>query len=265
MTSNESRRIADIENQLKLVEKFAVSGFWHALDAAYRVSTPDRRIKCIICGHAGKMSAFKTHLNRCAFGGGDLVRHGCRKCGCIFGPLKVLDLPEDFVNLDYRLLYSRYAEGDSTEGEILAFKSLQPKPTGLYLDWGCGGSWSNTISRLRAEGYIVWGYEPSTPSQGYVVQSTDEISAKFDGIFSNNVIEHFRDPISQFMYFADILKTGGSMVHQSPCYAFEYAETRFHTLFLLGDSPSVLAEKTGFRSERVPADRNSIAYLYTKK
>jgi hypothetical protein len=258
-------RVAQLERQLGLVEKYAVAGFWTALDGAYRSSTDQRTIECIVCGNTGAASSFKDHISQCQFGGGELRRHGCPKCGCIFGPLKYLDLNEDFVSADYQLLYSRYSEADSTDNEILAFHSLSPTPGALYLDWGSGGQWSKTIESLRASGFEVWGYEPSAPAtSGFVVNTTDQISAKFDGIFSNNVIEHFRDPVSQFKYFAGILKSGGRMAHQTACYAYEYANTRFHTLFLLGDSPHVLAERTGFRAERVPAAHDSINYVYTK-
>lgn len=257
--------IAKLDRQLGLVEKYAIAGFWNALDAAYRTSTKARMIECIVCGHTGTAGGFDQHVSRCDFGGGELVRHGCPKCGCIFGPLKYLDLDESFVNADYQLLYSRYSEGNSTENEIKAFQTLAPAPGALFLDWGCGGVWSKTIETLRSAGHDVWGYEPSAEvSSGFVVNHLDQISAKFDGIFSNNVIEHFRDPLAQFRYFASILKPGGKMAHQSPCYAYAYANTRFHTLFLLGDSPHVLAERTGFKAERVPAATDSINYVYTK-
>jgi hypothetical protein len=37
------------------------------------------------------------------------------------------------------------------------------------------------------------------------------------------------------------------MAHSSPCYEYAYSFTRFHTLFLVGRSANVLAERTGFR------------------
>ena len=37
------------------------------------------------------------------------------------------------------------------------------------------------------------------------------------------------------------------MAHSSPCFEYAYSFTRFHSLFLLGRSPYVLAKKTGFR------------------
>ncbi len=39
-----------------------------------------------------------------------------------------------------------------------------------------------------------------------MVRSKGEISAKFDAIFSNNVIEHFLDPVAQFNEFRTYLK-----------------------------------------------------------
>ena len=115
------------------------------------------------------------------------------------------------------------------------------------MNWGCG-AWSKSIPQLRAEGFDVWGFETSAPmSSPYIVADRDQISAKFDGIFSNNVIEHFRDPEGQFKQFFDLLKPGGVMADSSPCYKYAYSFTRFHTLFLLGRSADVLAERTGFR------------------
>lgn len=259
------QRITELENQLKLVEQYSVAGFWNAMDAAYRTALQDRTLECIICSHRASSPAFQSRVARCDFGGGELVRHECPICGCLFGPMKYLDLSEDFVQLDYRLLYSRYSEGNSTASEVLAFETLEPKQGALYLDWGCGGAWSKTIEQLRSAGFDVWGYEPSVEPSGFVVNHRDQISAKFDGIFSNNVIEHFRSPVEQFRYFASILKPDGKMAHQSPCYAYEYANTRFHTLFLLGESPYILAERTGFQARRVQAAADSINYVFTKK
>ncbi len=37
------------------------------------------------------------------------------------------------------------------------------------------------------------------------------------------------------------------MAHSSPCYEYAYAFSRFHTVFLIGRSPEILAAKTGFR------------------
>jgi 2-polyprenyl-3-methyl-5-hydroxy-6-metoxy-1,4-benzoquinol methylase len=69
----------------------------------------------------------------------------------------------------------------------------------------------------------VWGFDPnSSSSNPYIVNRREEISASFDGIFSNNVIEHFRTPVTQFEEFHRILKPGGMMAHSSPCYEYAY-------------------------------------------
>ncbi|PQO39449.1 methyltransferase [Blastopirellula marina] len=231
----------------------------------YRLSLPGRMIRCIICDFTQEWGAWKKRLDTCQFGGGELERYECPKCECVFGAQKYLDLEEAFVDLDYRVLYSRYAEGDSTSNEIKTFRSLNPTSEGLYLDWGCGGLWSKTVSTLRSEGYDIWGFEPSAQTSGdFIVNDQSLISTQFNGIFSNNVIEHFREPIEQFRYFHSILKPDGVMAHSSPCYEWSYAFTRFHTLFLLGKSPHVLAERTGFKVQDQVQDGEYINYVFVR-
>lgn len=241
-------RLDQIEKQLQLAETYFVRAYWQALDRAYEVSLPTRDIRCIVCDYTDRRSGFGILTDQCMFGGGKLERYKCPQCDCIFGPQKYLDLEDSFVDLDYRLLYSRYSESNSTADEIKTFQSLNPKRGGLYLDWGCGGAWSKTISQLREQEYDVWGYEPSAETASdFVVNQRGAITARFDGIFSNNVIEHLRDPVAQFSDFHAILSDGGAMAHSSPCYEYTYAFTRFHTIFLTGRSPDILAERTGFK------------------
>jgi len=54
-------------------------------------------------------------------------------------------------------------------------------------------------------------------------------------------------PVEEFRYFHSILVPGARMAHASPCYRYDYAYSRFHVIFLTGDSPHVLAERSGFR------------------
>ena len=242
-----SDRVARLERQQELVDGYFGAAFWRTLDQLYALTLPDRVLRCVVCGREAAWSRWEKLVDECMFGGGQLERYRCPACECVFGPQKYLDLDDGFVANDYRLLYSRYAESDSSEDEIRTFRSLKPEPGQLYLDWGCGGSWSPTVDRLRDEGQDVWGYEPSADAPGaFVVNRRGDVSAQFKGIFSNNVIEHFRDPITQFADFHAILREGGTMAHSSPCYELAYTNTRFHTLFLLGNSPHVLAERTGF-------------------
>jgi SAM-dependent methyltransferase len=256
-------RLERLERRVALMDVRLGEAFWLALDAAYETILPHRELRCIVCDHRGGRDQFVRLLDRCAFGGGLLERYRCPACECVFGPQKYLDLSDAFVERDYRSLYLSYAEADSTASELRTFRSLAPRPNGLYLDWGCAGG--KTVARLRGEGWDVWGYEPSAEvTENHVVTRRGEISARFDGIFSNNVIEHFRDPVAQFRDFHGILKENGMMAHSSPCYEYQYASSRFHTLFLLGRSAHVLAERTEFKVTDVIRDEAYINYLFAR-
>ena len=247
MSESPDDRLSRLESQAALLEAYSIEAFWTALDRAYEAILPHRELACIVCGRSGLRSNFRVLIDRCMFGGGILERYECPACDAVFGPQKYLDLSDEFVGRDHAILYSRYTEADSTDNEIRTFRSLNPKAGRTYLNWGCG-AWSKAIPQLRSEGFDIWGFETNAPiSAPYIVTGRDQISAKFDGVFSNNVIEHFRNPQRQFKEFHDLLKPCGVMAHSSPCYKYAYAFTRFHTLFLLGRSADVLAERTGFR------------------
>ena len=241
------KRLAAVEHQHEVLKGFVVPALWDALDRFYDRLGPAGEPRCLACDQARPNDQFAKRHDACVFGGGKLERLECPNCGCVFGPMKYLQTPLPVVEADYRMLYASYSEGDSTENELRAFEALKPRKDGLYLNWG-SGAWSASVERLRAEGYDVWGYEPHAEIDNpYVVRNRGEVSAKFDGIFSNNVIEHLFDPAAQFRDFHTILKPGGRMAHASPCYAWTYAYTRFHVFFPLADSPARLAERTGFR------------------
>jgi SAM-dependent methyltransferase len=262
VSESHERRLSRLEQQVAVLETYSVEAFWTALDRAYEATLRDRKLMCTVCDRTGQRTDFTVLTDRCMFGGGTLERYQCPICDAVFGPQKYLDLSEEFVGRDYALLYTRYSEANSTESEMRTFRSLDPKPGGLYLNWGCG-VWSETIPQLRSEGFDIWGFEPSAPaSSPHIVASRDQISARFDGIFSNNVIEHFRHPQRQFEEFRHILKPGGLMAHSSPCYEYAYAWTRFHTLFLAGQSAKVLAERTGFRVKSRTKDGEYINVVF---
>lgn len=258
-------RLDRLERQLLLSETYSVKAFWQAIDQAYKSILPNIDIKCIICEYEDKRNGYDILEDKCYFNGGILERYKCPNCDAIFGPIKYLELPDSFVDLDYKLLYSRYSESDSSANEMRTFYSLKPAAGQLFLDWGCGGAWSPTVKHLRDGGWDVWGYEPSAEtSSEFIVNHRDMISARFDAIFSNNVIEHFRDPVAQFRDFHAILKDGGSMAHSSPCYKYAYAFTRFHSIFLTGRAAETLAERTGFEIVERVQDGEYINVVYAK-
>jgi SAM-dependent methyltransferase len=229
-----------------LILEYLTATHWRAVDLLYARDLDGREPRCVVCGHTAARSAYRKHVAECQFGGGHLERYACPECDTVFGPLKMLDLTAAQLALEYRVLYSQYAEVDATDSELRAFQGCAPVRGGLYLNWGCG-VWAATIDRLRDDGYDVWGYEPVVPSGNpHVVAREDEISATFDAIFSNNVIEHFADPLDEFRRMRSHLKPGGLMVHASACYDLVHEDTRFHLAFFLGRSAEVLAAQTGF-------------------
>lgn len=258
-------RIERLEAQVEMTERYFTEAFWNTLDVAYEAVLAHRPLTCVVCGHTAGRDGFAIHEDRCYFGGGRLERYACPECDCIFGPQKYLDVDEAFVGRDYQVLYSRYSEGDSTENELRAFRSLKPHSGGRYLDWGAGGGWNRTLEILKREGWNIVAHEPNAAgSNGLDGALWDGSSHGFDGLFSNNVIEHFRDPVAQFRQFHELLRPGVKMAHASPCYDYCYAFTRFHSVFLLGRSPFVLAERTGFAVVDSERDGGYINYVFQR-
>ena len=258
-------RLARLEAQEQALRQFIVPAYWNLLDRVYAPAPPSAEAECLACGRRSDLTDFALRTDECVFGGGVLQRLECGACGCVFGPLKYLTLPEPLIAADYRLLYAHYQEGDSTEAELRAFELLEPRRDGLYLNWGSGG-WSRSVQILRERGFDVWGFEPNAASDSpFVVRSRGEVSARFDGVFSNNVIEHFLSPALQFRDFLNVLTPTGRMAHASPCYRWSYAFTRFHVFFPLGRAPEALAERTGFRVASRTDDGEFQAVVYERQ
>lgn len=208
----------------------------------------NRELHCGICGYHAPLSSFETKEADCIFAGGHLKRFVCPKCGCIFGPTKFSDQTESEFDDDYTVHYAGFHEGDSTDKELYAFHMLKPSKTGIYLDYGCG-SWSHTITQLRAEGYNVYGYDPyaADVDDSYVISDKEQLALmRFDGIFSNDLLEHLSDPIHELQFMKLLLKSRESkMAHCTGCYNYKYEYTRFHMFFFTGKSLDVLAERAG--------------------
>jgi len=170
---------------------------WRLIDHQNDLIQLTPTLKCELCGFQGERNLFREYRSHCIFGGGKLLRHQCPECEAIFGPRKMLDLTADELTLEYEQHYRVYQEGDSTAQELRAFHSLNPSREGTYLNYGAG-AWSRSISELRADGWNVFAYEPheSASAGEHVITRAEQLEAmKFDGIFSNNVLEHFRNPV----------------------------------------------------------------------
>lgn len=203
---------------------------------------------CPLCGHESMDKNFRKVRTHCAFGGGDILRHVCPACAVIFGPDKMFRLTDAELSQEYEGHYRVYEEGDSTEQELRAFHTLNPSKTGIYVNFGAG-NWSSSVQRLRSEGWNVWAFEPHSSAAMQadgLISSRDQLNAmRFDGIFSNNVLEHFRYPERELAKIAMLLKPGGRMAHATPCYEYLYEYTRFHLFFFPGSSRHTLLLMAG--------------------
>ena len=174
------------------------------------------------------------------------MRHECPSCGAIFGPQKVLRLSPEQIEEDYRRTYAWYEEGDATESELKAFKCLGPRMDGHYLNYGAG-RWSRMLSLARQMGYDIIGYDPFVASESpYVVSSAEELKRRrFDGIMSNNLIEHLTDPVGSFSFMRSLLADDGVMAHCTPCYEYSYEFSRFHVIFFTGKALDAVCRRSG--------------------
>lgn len=228
-----------------LLHQIAVQ--WFLVDRMDHQREPPEEICCELCGHIGQATAFAVIDAQCRFGGGSLRRYQCPHCDVIFGPLKMLRLSPEELSQEYDWHYRVFSEGDSTEQEIRAFESLAPQPGGTYLNYGVG-AWSSSVQRLRSRGWNIVAYEPTGSAQaqpGLVTKREDLAEMRFDGIYSNNVLEHLRHPADDLRFLAGLLRPGARMSHATPCYEYLYEYTRFHLFFYLGRSRQVLADQAG--------------------
>lgn len=243
-------RFEHLEDIRRELLRHQIHAKWSLADMFDRNSGPNligNRRSCPLCGHESLASEFSAHITQCSFGGGILVRHQCPACDVIFGADKIFRLSESELSEEYEWHYRAYSEGDSTQHEIRAFLSLNPSKDGIYLNYGAG-AWSRSVQILRAQGWNIVAFEPhgSASSDGEVISDWKILSTmKFDGLYSNNVLEHLRHPAEELARMKTLLKPGALMSHATPCFEYLYEYTRFHLFFFLGRSREILAHKAG--------------------
>lgn len=205
-------------------------------------------VTCGICGYSGETLELEKKLTSCIFDGGKITRYVCPDCGAIFGPTKVNTLTKKAFDDDYTVHYTGYHEGDSTEKELRTFMRLEPSKDGIYLNYGCG-SWSHTMQELHNRGYQVYGYEPYSCdiANPYIISDRTVLSKmRFNGIFSNDVLEHFSDPVEELRFMKSLLATpDAQMAHCTGCFDYKNEYTRFHLFFFTGKSLHVICDRVG--------------------
>jgi hypothetical protein len=245
--------VASLDNKIDEVRKELlqqqISIKWELFDYLERLmSTNENTETCPLCCHEGSRGTFPVFESQCIFGGGRLTRFQCPECDVIFGAKKMFAMNTAELTQDYESHYKVFHEGDSTEQEIRAFHLLNPTKDGVYLNYGAGG-WSKSVQVLRSQGWNVFAFEPHNSAASdfdYLLRSKEDLlKIKFDGIFSNNVLEHLRYPVQELTFMGKILKPGAKMSHATPCFEYLYEYTRFHLFFFLGRSKTLLADKAG--------------------
>jgi CBS domain-containing protein len=223
--------------------------------------------ECLICGNIVNPGDSKRYVSYDVFSGGVLVRYECSSCGAIVGPEKMLKLSDEELSADYKRHYDIYSEGDTTEHEIFTFMQFRPQKDKTYLNWGCG-VWSKTLEILRERGYNVYGYEPYASGESpFILSSFDELKKyRFDGIFSNNLLEHLRYPVDDFIRMRSLLADDESeIIHTTACYEYLYEYSRFHLSFYTEDSINVLSERSGLTHSQFLRDNSmGIPYISCK-
>lgn len=265
LTLKEMTDSADRNHKQLLRHQISVK--WDLVDLLERHQPSGTALSCPLCDYRGEIAGFGRLVTGCIFEGGTLVRHQCPACDLIFGAEKMLSLSEAELSRDYEWHYRIFSEGDSTPQEIRAFHALKPARDRVYLNWGTG-AWSKTIDLLRQDGWNVYGYEPhssATERSPYVISSMKQLSTlRFDGIFSNNVLEHLRYPVRELAAMRDLLNSGGRMSHATPCFEYLYEFTRFHLFFYPGRSRALLAAKAGLGIDDFVVDGEFMNLILSK-
>jgi hypothetical protein len=242
--------------------KIKVKRRWQLIDKKYNSILKNRDVECPICNYNSNTKFLKKRYSKCIFNGGILERYECPYCNVIFGPLKMFDLTEEEFNNEYEEYHKIYKTKDHSKKEINTFMQMKPNKKGIYINYG-SGSLSYTIEKLRKQKYKVFGYEPFTNVKSkFIISKKEELNkiVPIDGVFSNNLLEHLKNPISSLKEMSKAIKKNCKMSHSTPCYKYCYEFTRFHLFFFTGKSLDIICEKSGLKKEK----KYNLGYVFKK-
>ena len=199
---------------------------------------------CPCCTATLAVKEIKRVSAVCYFTGFELNRVVCPECGLIFGPLPLIEcLPNELTEL-YELLYQFYQEGDTRASQEKTFYLLNPSHNGRYLNYACG-DWSLGINRLRDLKWRIWGFEPfmnATPNDS-IIRRRELLDSPYDGMMTNNYIEHVQNPLEFFMMCKALIGPHGVMAHASTCYGYRIEHSPFHLYFYSEESIKRIAHR----------------------
>lgn len=178
------------------------------------------------------------------------MRHECPDCGVVFGTQRMLTMSPAELAAEYQLWFRKWPHWrDNTEDELKLLQWLKPAPGERYLNWGCGHA-SRTSTAAGEQGLRLDGFDPYAPGDAPWLLRHYHQLGQYDGIMSNNVLEHFQDPIRKLRVMASHLHPDAFMVHRTGCYEYRYEGSRLHMYFFLGKSVEVMAERAGLVAVR---------------
>lgn len=212
----------------------------HYLEDLEHIKSP---VTCSVCNHVQEKVETIIAKGK-IFTSSDVIRIKCENCSSIFGPISILKTEN--LEYYYELAYSFFKEGDTSNMQrdvLLALKLVNP---GRYLNYACGIVWDRHLQRfIDSYGFDVYGYDFTIKDPTDRLLNKIDTSMVFDGLCSNNYIEHIQKPYDQFCEWNRMLKLGANMVHQG-CFAYDIGFTPFHILYLSEKGLKIICEKTGF-------------------
>lgn len=208
------------------------------------------KIICPICLNTLSKNNCKLYKTTCKFTNRQIIRYQCNKCDVIFGPIDFIVGDKQNLSNQYSKIFLSGYEGFNSSGkEINLFKKMAPQKSKIYLNWGCG-QYDGTFLFADNNKLNIYGYDPFIIKKPTHKNFTDDLKTirnlRFDGIFSNDLIEHLQDPISEFKLMFSLLKDDGIMMHQTPCYEYLFEWSQFHLYFFVGKSVGILSKNSGF-------------------
>jgi len=225
-------------------------------------------MKCYICNNDLDINNLKQFVSKCIFFKRELVRYKCNNCGVIFGPIDLIENKKELGNL-YNTLWKKYNPPSMTIAEVAVFDSLfnyNVSKNGMFLNYGAGRK-DDTISTIRSNGYDCYGYDLFAQPRKFIFNNKDKLKdIKFDGIFSNNMIEHLQNPIEEFSFMLDILKPNGVIAHRTPCYSYCYEYSFAHLFFFTGKSLDIICDTLNIEIiDKTKCQNIPIVYLKKQK